>query len=45
VADVADLEGREIAAAKLAVDAHVEERQLAYATFHLKAGLEVPRCL
>jgi hypothetical protein len=42
VADVADLERNEIAPSQLAVDAEVEERQLAYSVLHLKSDSKRP---
>ena len=45
VADVADLEGHEIAAAKPAMDAPVEERQLVYTVLDLQANPKCPDAL
>jgi hypothetical protein len=45
VADVADPERHEVASAKLAVDAQVEERELAYSTLHLKTNSKGPYVL
>ena len=45
VADVADLEADQVAAAKLAVDSQVEECKLPYAVFHLQADSECPDVL
>jgi hypothetical protein len=42
--DVSDLEGDEIAPAKLAVDTQVEEREISHPPFHHQADAQ-PRCL
>ena len=45
VADVADLEGNEVTSAKLAVDAQVEKREVAYSILHLKTNSKCPDVL
>ena len=40
--DVSDLEGDEIASAKLAVDTQVEEREISHPPFHLQANTQRP---
>ena len=45
VADVSDLQADEVAAAKLAVDPQVEQRELAHPIFHLKSNSERPDVL
>jgi hypothetical protein len=45
VADIAEPERNEVASAKLAVDAQVEERELAHSVFHLKTNSKCPDVL
>ena len=45
MANVAHLEGNEVTSAKLAVDAKIEERELAHALVELKANSERPDVL
>lgn len=45
MAHVADLEGYEVASAQLAVDAKLEEREIADSTYHLKADAQRPDVL
>src|SRR4051794_6853145 len=45
VADVPDLEADEVAAAQLAIDSQVEERELAHPAFHLEANTKCPDVL
>lgn len=45
MADVADLEGDEIAAPKFAVDAKVEHGELSYTSLHLQADAKCPDVL
>lgn len=40
--DVSDLEGDEIASAKLAVDIQVEEREISHPPFHLQPDTQRP---
>ena len=43
--DIPDLEGNEVAAAKLAVDSQVEQSELAHSILHLKTNAERPDVL
>jgi len=45
MAHVPDLEGNEVASPQLAIDAQVEEREFAYAAFHLKVDAQRPDVL